>query len=186
MNIFEEYSDKLSSLAKQTDWSHVETLSRAVKDVWKNDRQLFLCGNGGSAGNAIHLANDFVYGCAYGVAEKGLRVQALSANPATITCLANDVGYESIYSIQLKTFSQPGDLLIVFSGSGNSPNIVEVLKAAKTAGVKTAAVLGYSGGKCKELADIVVHFPIDDMQISEDMQLVVGHMIMKWLRANAD
>ncbi|PHR10155.1 MAG: phosphoheptose isomerase [Sulfitobacter sp.] len=184
MSIFKQYADDLQNLVSATDWKDVEILANAVRDCWVNENQLFFCGNGGSAGNAIHLANDFVYGCSAGVAEKGLRVQALSANPATMTCLANDVGFESIYSIQLKTFAQKNDLLIVFSGSGNSPNIIHALEAAREIGVKTAAILGFSGGKAKDLADIPIHFPIDNMQISEDMQLVVGHMIMRWLRAN--
>jgi D-sedoheptulose 7-phosphate isomerase len=183
--LFNDYSNRLQALLASTDWSSVETLSKAVRDCWKNGNQFFLCGNGGSAGNAIHLANDFVYGCASGgVADKGMRVQALSANPATMTCLANDTGYENIYSIQLETFAVPGDLLVVFSGSGNSPNIIEVLKMAKDIGVTSSAVLGFNGGKALEIADIPIHFPVDDMQISEDMQLVVGHMIMQWLRAN--
>lgn len=184
MTVFQDYATSLAELVAGRDWHEVELLAKAVRDCWVNDRQVFLCGNGGSAGNAIHLANDYLFGCADGVAEKGLRVQALSANPATITCLANDVGYESIYSIQLITLAHPGDLLIALSGSGNSANIIKVLKAAKDIGVKTAAVLGFSGGEAKALADIPIHFPIDDMQISEDMQLVVGHMIMRWLRQN--
>jgi D-sedoheptulose 7-phosphate isomerase len=94
------------------------------------------------------------------------------------------VGYDSIYSEQLAVQGRVGDLLIVLSGSGNSPNIVAVLEQARAMRIKSCAILGYSGGKCKALADIVVHFPIDDMQISEDMQLVVGHMLMQWLYAN--
>ena len=99
-------------------------------DCWTKRRQVFLCGNGGSAGNAIHLANDLLYG----VAKKsggGLRVHALAANPAVITCLANDIGYEEIYAEQLAVHGQPGDLLIALSGSGNSPNIVKAVARAK-------------------------------------------------------
>ena len=184
MNIFDEYSNDLQQLLQNTNWDTVENLARTVQNCWNSDNQLFLCGNGGSAGNAIHLANDFVYGCGAGIASKGMRVQALSANPATITCIANDVSYASIYSIQLEAFAQTDDVLIVFSGSGNSDNIIEALSSAKRMGLKTAAVLGYDGGKAKNIADIVVHFPIPHMQIAEDMQLVVGHMIMRWLRKN--
>ena len=110
-----------------------------------------------------------------------MKVLALSANPAVITCLANDVGYESIFSEQLAVHGEKGDLLIVLSGSGNSPNIVKVLEQSKTMGIKSFAILGYSGGRSKSLADVAIHFSIDDMQISEDMQLIVGHMIMQWL-----
>ena len=74
--------------------------------------------------------------------------------------------------------------MIAFSGSGNSPNIIEALKTARKMGLKSFAILGYSGGKALELADHPIHFPIDDMQISEDLQLIVGHMIMQWLYQN--
>jgi D-sedoheptulose 7-phosphate isomerase len=150
---------------------------------WLEKRQVFFCGNGGSAGNAVHLANDFLYG----IAKKtggGLRVQALSANTAVMTCLANDVGYESIFSEQLAVQAQAGDLLIALSGSGNSPNIVRVIEQAKAMDVKSYAILGFTGGKCKELADVPIHFPVNDMQIAEDMQLIVGHMMMQWLYSN--
>ncbi|WP_430396139.1 SIS domain-containing protein [Ferrovibrio sp.] len=180
--MFKDYAGRLASLLTSYDWKPVELLAWHFRECWRNGNQLFFCGNGGSAGNAIHLANDFVYGCTKGVCDTGIRVHALSANAATLTCLANDIGYDAVYSVQVRNYARPGDLLVVFSGSGNSPNIIEALKAARAIGVTTAAVLGYSGGQAKALADIPVHFPIDDMQISEDMQLVVGHMIMQWLQ----
>ena len=101
-----------------------------------------------------------------------------------LTCLANDIGYESIFSEQLAVQGQAGDLLIALSGSGNSPNIIKVLKHAKTMSIKSFAILGYSGGESKHLADAAIHFPIDDMQLSEDLQLMVGHMVMQWLFEN--
>jgi D-sedoheptulose 7-phosphate isomerase len=177
------YADKLSSVLASSDWSSVGQLGKDMHECWLAGRQVFFCGNGGSAGNAIHLANDFLYGIAKRTGG-GLKVQALSANPAVMTCLANDVGYDYIYSEQLAVLAASGDLLVVLSGSGNSPNILRVLEQAKTMGVKSCAILGYSGGECKSLADFSIHFPIDDMQIAEDMQLVVGHMLMKWLYKN--
>src|SRR5574340_916236 len=144
---------------------------------------VFICGNGGSAGNALHLANDFLYGVSKKLGS-GLRVNALSANASVMTCLANDVGYEHIYSAQLAVQGREGDVLIVFSGSGNSPNIIYALEQARASGVKSYAILGYSGGKAKEMADVAIHFEIDDMQISEDMQLILGHMIVQWLNNN--
>ena len=152
---------------------------------WRNGQQVFICGNGGSAGNAIHLANDFLYGIAKKTG-RGMRITALSANAAVMTCLANDVGYHAIYSEQLAVLGNKGDLLIVLSGSGNSPNILEVLKTAQEKEIVSCAILGYSGGKAKDLASIVLHFPVDDMQIAEDLQLVVGHMLMQYLYAHKD
>lgn len=178
-----DYANKLSDLLSSSDWSGVNLLGKHMRDCWLTGRQVFFCGNGGSAGNAIHLANDFLYGIAKRTGA-GLKVQALSANPAVVTCLANDVGYDHIFSEQLAVLGETGDLLIVLSGSGNSPNILRVLEQASSMGVKSCAILGYSGGKSKSLADFSIHFPVDDMQIAEDMQLVVGHMLMKWLYQN--
>jgi D-sedoheptulose 7-phosphate isomerase len=177
------YSSRLQKVLASSDWSGVHLLAQDMLLCWQEKHQVFFCGNGGSAGNAVHLANDFLYG----IAKKtggGLRVQALSANSAVLTCLANDVGYESIFSEQLAVQAQAGDLLIVLSGSGNSPNIIRVLEQAKIMGVRSYAILGFNGGRCKDLADVPIHFSVNDMQIAEDMQLIVGHMMMQWLYSN--
>jgi D-sedoheptulose 7-phosphate isomerase len=181
--LFSDYAVRMQEVLGRSDWTGVAQLGHAMRDCWVNRRQVFFCGNGGSAGNAIHLANDFLYGIAKRTGG-GMRVSSLSANAAVITCLANDVGYGSIYSEQLAVQAQSGDLLIVLSGSGNSPNILKVLEQAGGMGVTSCAILGYSGGKAKALADIAIHFDVDDMQIAEDMQLVVGHMVMQWLYEN--
>jgi D-sedoheptulose 7-phosphate isomerase len=177
------YSSRLQHVLANSDWSSVNLLAQDMLRCWQEKRQVFFCGNGGSAGNAVHLANDFLYG----IAKKtggGLKVQALSANSAVMTCLANDIGYESIFSEQLAVQAQAGDLLIALSGSGNSPNIVRVIEQAKAMNVKSFAILGFTGGKCMEIADVPIHFPVNDMQIAEDMQLIVGHMMMQWLYSN--
>ena len=183
LSAFAGYSARLQEVLRAGDWAPVERLANELLDCWKSGRQVFICGNGGSAGNAIHLANDFLYGISK-VAGSGLRVIALPANAAVLTCLANDEGYDTIFSTQLAVLARTGDVLLAFSGSGNSPNIVSALVKAKEMGVRSYAVLGYTGGKAKQIADVPIHFAVDDMQISEDMQLVVGHMLMQWLYAN--
>lgn len=182
-DFFADYSKRLQGSLADAEWSGVAQLAADIHTCWLEKKQVFFCGNGGSAGNAIHLANDFLYGIAKRPGG-GLRVHALSANPAVITCLANDIGYDRIYSEQLSVLANPDDVLVVLSGSGNSPNIVAALEQAKVMGVKSYAILGFTGGRCKELADVPIHFAVDDMQISEDLQLVVGHMLMQWLYAN--
>jgi D-sedoheptulose 7-phosphate isomerase len=179
-NFFVDYASRLQTVLAATDWSAVEKLAQDMHTCWLARRQVFLCGNGGSAGNAIHLSNDFLYGIAKRTGG-GMKATAFTANAAVITCLGNDLGYERIFSEQLAVQAQAGDLLIALSGSGNSANIVAVIEQAKAMGVKSYAVLGYSGGKCKNLADVAIHFQVDDMQIAEDLQLVVGHMLMQWL-----
>lgn len=180
---FASYANRLNSVLTGTDWTGVSQLAIDMQRCWKEVRQVFFCGNGGSAANAIHLANDFLYGIAKSTGA-GIRVLALSANPAVITCLANDVGYERIYAEQLAVQGNAGDLLIVLSGSGNSSNIIAVLEQAKTMGIKSYAILGFDGGRSKSLADFPIHFPVNDMQLSEDLQLIVGHMLMQWLYTN--
>lgn len=180
---FEHYADRLCAMLKSFDWSQIAPMAEELADCAVTRRQVFLAGNGGSNGNAIHLANDFLYG----VAKKpgrALRVHALGANPAVLTCLANDEGYERIFELQLRELANAGDVLIVFSGSGNSPNILKALDAAREIGMKSYAVLGYSGGKAKDLCDHALHFPVDDMQLSENSQTIVGHMLMQWLYEN--
>lgn len=165
----------------------IEQLANALLEAWVQRNNIFICGNGGSAANALHIANDFHYGIgACGAPPKlpGLRVEALPANTGIITCLANDTGYENIYSHQLEVKSRPGDLLIALSGSGNSPNIVNALKKAKNLSLKSFAILAFSGGQSKDIADISIHFPVDDMQIAEDTQLIVGHLCMQWLNTH--
>ena len=181
--VFKEYSETMIEVLSNRDWNDVRQLAESIRLTWSLGNQIFLCGNGGSAANATHLANDFLCG----IAERGrpgARVEALSANPAVMTCLANDVGYEDIFSEQLKDKGQPEDILIVLSGSGNSPNIIKAITVANSLEMKTFAILGFSGGRCLELAHHVIHFPIQDMQISEDLQLITGHMCMQWLVAS--
>jgi D-sedoheptulose 7-phosphate isomerase len=179
---FLAYSRRLSDILTRFDWSPVAALAEDLRECWRTGRQLFLCGNGGSAGNANHLANDFLYPLSK-TKGSGIRVHALSGNPAVLTCLGNDEGYDNIFSFQLAVHGRKGDILLAFSGSGNSPNILRALEEARQIGMKSYAVLAFAGGKAKALADVAIHFPIDDMQIAEDTQTIVGHMIVQWLYA---
>jgi D-sedoheptulose 7-phosphate isomerase len=111
----------------------------------------------------------------------GLRVHGLPANQAVITSLANDEGYDQVFALQLAVLARKGDILIAFSGSGNSPNILRALEEAKRIGIKSYAVLGFSGGEAKAMADVPIHLALEDMQIAEDFQLIMGHMLMQWL-----
>lgn len=184
MEKLQAYVESTRSGLVGLDLSQVHQLAVALRAAWAEGRQVFICGNGGSAANAIHLANDLFFGVAKHAKRGGLRVQALSANQAVMTCLANDVSYEAIFAKQLEVLAGPGDLLIVLSGSGNSGNIVGALEAARALGMTSWALLGYSGGRCLALADHAIHIKLDDMQVSEDFQMIIGHMAMQWLQAN--
>ena len=181
------YLDQLNSCFSAAIINQIEILAKDLLAAWVDGRNVYICGNGGSAANAMHLANDFHYGigaCGPGPKLPGLRVEALPANAGLITCLANDTGYENIYSHQIEVKGRPADLLIVLSGSGNSGNVVKALETSKRMGLRSYAILAFSGGKCLDLVDVPIHFQIDDMQIAEDTQLVVGHLCMQWLNSN--
>jgi D-sedoheptulose 7-phosphate isomerase len=167
-DFFINYGNRLQASLAAAEWSEVAHLGADIYECWLEKRQVFICGNGGSAGNAIHLANDFLYGIAKRPGG-GLRVNALSSNASVITCLANDIGYDRVFAEQLSVMANPNDLL---------------LEQAKTMNVKSYAILGFSGGRSKQIADVPIHFPIDDMQVAEDLQLIIGHMLMQWLYEN--
>ena len=175
------YIKSINSIWDRIDWGRVKTLSKDLSSAWKSGTRVFICGNGGSASNANHLANDFLYGISP-VEGKGMKVHSLTANIAVNTCLANDTGYENVFSGQLSALAVANDILIAFSGSGNSQNIVEAINMARILGMKTHAILGFDGGKCKELVDNPIHIPIDNMQIAEDFQMMIGHIIMMDLK----
>jgi D-sedoheptulose 7-phosphate isomerase len=175
-----DYLLRLAETAKTIPLDDVKLLADALMNCWSTRKQVFLIGNGGSAGNAIHLANDFIYGISKRLGS-GIRMHALPSNQAMITCLGNDVGYENIFSNQLAVLADEGDVLIALSGSGNSPNILNALTQAKSQGLRSFAILGFDGGKAKALCDHPIHVPVQDMQLAEDSQLIIGHMLMQWL-----
>lgn len=174
------YLGTLARVWQSHDWSNVVLLNETLARAWKENRQVFLCGNGGSAANAIHLANDLLYGVDK-QSGRGLRVTALPANSSVLTCLANDVSYEDVFAQQLTVLANRGDVLIALSGSGNSPNIVKALTRARELGVESFAILGFTGGRALDLADHPIYFPVHDMQVAEDLQMMVGHMAMQCL-----
>jgi D-sedoheptulose 7-phosphate isomerase len=182
---FADYSRRLSAVLESFDWSCVEPLAVELLDCWKSGRQVFFAGNGGSAGNANHLVNDLIYPVSK-VRGSGIRAHALTANPSVLTCLGNDEGYENVFAYQLAVLGRRGDVLVVFSGSGNSPNILKALEEARRLGIMSYAIVGYAGGRAKALADRVIHFAVDDMQIAEDTQTITAHMIVQWLYAQRE
>jgi D-sedoheptulose 7-phosphate isomerase len=180
MESFFDYAKKLNDHLQQVDIDKVELLYNKLRECWHKKNNLFFCGNGGSAGNANHLANDFIYG----VAKKsgcGFKVHSLSSNSSVITCLANDIGYANVFSEQLLTLGSAGDLLICLSGSGNSKNILNAINAAKEKKIHSFSILGYGGGEALSISDDYIRVPINDMQISEDFQLILFHHLMQRL-----
>ena len=151
-----------------------------IKKVKKSKGRVFFLGVGGSAGNAIHIANDWIYGtgnCGNGEKVKGLKVNSLSSNPAVLTCLGNDLGYENLFSYQLEVQASKNDILLALSGSGNSPNIIKAIEVANSMRIQTIAIVGFDGGRCKKIANKFIHCRLNDMEIAEDAQIATFHFI---------
>lgn len=184
MNSFREYGinyiDRLANALKLLSIDDVEILESLLSRIYKQGNNLFIIGNGGSAGNSIHLANDFIYGVTKRFGA-GIRAHALAANQSIVTCLANDVGYEDIFLAQLGVLAKEGDVLLALSGSGNSGNICKALRYCRDNNIDSVAIVAFDGGDAKRLAKYSIHVPVRDMQIAEDLQLVIGHMIMQWM-----
>ena len=179
------YAKTLSVCLDSLDWTAVQSLVTSLERVRKSRAQVFLFGNGGSGANAIHWANDLLY-AATKTGGQPLRIHALPANQAVVTCLGNDIGYDRIFDYPLRTFATKGDVVIALSGSGNSPNILKALEFTKEAGIESYAILGFDGGQAKALASNPIHIPVNDMQIAEDLQMILCHIITQHLNFNPD
>jgi D-sedoheptulose 7-phosphate isomerase len=143
-------------------------------------RQVFVIGNGGSAATASHLACDLaktVLGRSPNSQAKRFRVIALTDNVPLLTAWGNDGGYDQIFAEQLKALAQRDDLLIVISGSGSSPNVVEAVKVANRLGMRSIGLLGFDGGAVKPLLDRCVLAESDNYGYIEDVHMVLNHLI---------
>jgi D-sedoheptulose 7-phosphate isomerase len=183
--VFAGYKARLADALRDLDMVGVEALARELEDCWATGRQVFFIGNGGSAGNATHLVNDLIYPISR-QSGSGIRAHSLAANPSVLTCLANDEGYDSIFAMQLAVMARPGDVLVALSASGNSGNIVHALHKAREIGMRSFAILGATGGQSLDLADVAIHVPVGDVQVAEDVQMAIGHMVMQWLYSRRD
>ena len=178
--MFKRYSKELINTIQLVDACEWDAAILKIAEKYENDKQIFVCGNGGSASTASHYITDWNKMTQH-FNRRGMRGISLTDNVGLITAYANDYCYEDIFSEQVKNYALPGDLLIVVSGSGNSPNIIKAIDTANDLGIETLAIVGFSGGKAAEKANSKVYVPVDDMQISEDLHLVFGHMVMKHL-----
>ena len=173
-------------LAVQDVLAHLdhEVVDRMIDVIWRGyeeGRTLFVFGNGGSAALASHFACDIGKGTVAGRAKR-LKTIALTDNVALITAWANDKAYEEIFSEQLESLAEKGDIALAISGSGNSPNVIRGLQAGRRLGVQTLVLTGFAGGRAKTLADLCLIVPSDSMQHIEDAHLCATHAIFLAIR----
>jgi D-sedoheptulose 7-phosphate isomerase len=178
----EQYLDDFSVLLKKIDLTEVETLADLLTEAYKNDRFVFIIGNGGSGANASHLSLDLGKGTLHNFdTQKRLRVMSLTDNTPCILAYGNDLGYDGIFVQQLKNFAEPGAVLLAISGSGNSPNILNAVDWANTNGLTTVGITGYNGGKLKKMCHHSLHVPSLNMGAVEAVHGVVFHYLVETL-----
>ncbi len=176
------YFDTVNNTLNNLNKSNITTFVQMLLETYRNDKTIYLFGNGGSAATASHFCGDLVKGVSYGL-DKRFRAICLNDNLPALMAIANDISYDDIFIEQLKNFLNPGDLVIGISGSGNSVNVVSALEYAKKTGAKTVAICGFKGGKIKEISDLSIHAEIDDMEISEDIHnLIATHCVKRMLQ----
>jgi D-sedoheptulose 7-phosphate isomerase len=172
----EEYLDQMCRILQDLPQAEVARTIDILARARREGKQIFLMGNGGSAANASHFANDL----AKGTIQEGkprFKVIALTDNIPIIMALANDWGYDRVFVEQLDPLAQPGDVVIAFSGSGNSVNVLKALDLARERGLTTIGFTGRDGGRMKDKVEVCIHVPSDRMGQIEGVHLVLTHLI---------
>lgn len=179
---FKRYCQYVQQLISQID---VESVKKTVDCFLKardNEKTIFFAGNGGSASTASHFAQDMgevgrkIHG-------KGFKTQSINDNVSALTAIANDYSYDNVFSMQIQYNFDPGDVLVVISASGNSPNVIKAVELAKEKGGSTIGLVGFDGGRLAQICDHVVHIQSKKGEYGpvEDLHLILNHMIVSYL-----
>jgi len=176
-----DYLNRLILSLQNTDTDMLKEIANRIIETKKNSTQIFTAGNGGSAATASHFCNDLLKGCRVD-GRIGFKASCLCDAVPVLTCLSNDFSYEEVFTVMLETHAKPGDVLIVFSGSGNSPNILHAAKFARERGLFIIGFGGRDGGKIKELCDICIIAPTWSMEELEDIHLCYCHALVSHIR----
>ena len=180
-----EYVNDCANRVMHTDFEVLGEIAELILATKFSDdgkvHRIFTIGNGGSGATASHMVNDLTKGCRV-CDMPGFNVMSLVDSQVLVTCIGNDFSYEDIFSIPLETFANEGDLLIAFSGSGNSPNIVKACETAHKLGMKVAGFGGRDGGKMKGHCDTCLIAPTDSMEKLEDMHMIYVHALVVLLK----
>lgn len=170
------YKQKSLGILEKLSEADITKLIDLLSDARESKRQVFICGNGGSASTASHFANDLGKGASFG-REKKFRVLSLTDNVSWITALANDTDYSQVFVEQLKNYAQLNDLLIVFSGSGNSPNVLRAVEWANQNGLLTVGVTGRPGGKLGQVAQYPIFVESSHLGHIEEGHFLIQHLV---------
>jgi D-sedoheptulose 7-phosphate isomerase len=177
----ERLENALAALSSE----NLEALGEVLFRAYRNNKQVFTVGNGGSSSTASHIAADLAKNT-IGPNMRRFRITSLNENAAIVTALANDLGYENVFVEQLVNLIGAGDVLVGVSASGNSENVLKAMRYAQAQSAEVVGLLGFSGGEAAELADVAVVVPSDDYGVVEDVHLIINHILVDHFKARLD
>lgn len=175
------YADKLHDALIATDEGMIKSLEYEIYARMNGESEIFIIGNGGSCANAQHIAGDYTK--SFALLGLGIRVSCPADSICFYSAAANDLSFAETFEMLVGSRIRKGDLVIMLSGSGNSMNLVRTARACQAKGIKTAGITGYLGGLLKELTDIAIHTPVEDMEVAEDCQIAIAHYIKQSLHS---
>lgn len=176
-----KYKKSLIELIEKIDVKVLEELINKFDEIERKSANIYILGNGGSAATASHMVNDLGVGLKRRNI-KNLKIQSLADNTPVCTAIANDIGYENIFFMQLQEVLQPHDIVVAISCSGNSPNIIKAVKYAKEIGSCVVGLTGFDGGELKNISDISFHIdtPNGSYGLVEDLHMILDHVIYSY------
>jgi D-sedoheptulose 7-phosphate isomerase len=184
-SFIDSYVEELKHCLDALDRARIAQAVSILMDAYRKGKNVFIMGNGGSASTASHMACDLSKGTisrVYNPSEGRFRVYSLTDNVALLTAFGNDVSYEEVFVQQLRNLLNRDDVVIVISGSGNSPNVVKAVRFARRKGARTIGLLGFkTGGKLGTLVDCPIIADSRQYGPSEDIHLVLDHIIITWI-----
>ena len=178
---FDDYISTKNLLLKKIDQKILNKIIQEILNSIKNKRDFFSCGNGGSAATAEHLSCDFSKGSCTNT-NLNFKVFSLNSNVALMTAIANDMSYDDVFSYQLNRYGKANDVLLAFSVSGTSKNIIKCAKIAKKKKIKIISFTGFNGGALKKLSNYNINFSSNNFGIVEDCHLTIMHFISQYIR----
>jgi len=174
-----DYFDGMRRSIEEIEPQALEAIAAELRRAWREDRRIFVLGNGGSASTASHMATDLGKGTAH-PGTKRFKVLSVTDNMAMVTAYANDLSYDDVFVEQLKNHLEAGDVVIGITGSGNSPNVLKAIAWAREQGAVTVGFIGFGGGKLAAMVDHQVTFSSRNYGVVEDLHLSLNHILSQF------
>lgn len=181
-SILESIAVKQAILADEAFLQKIEAAAEILCSTFRNGGKLLLCGNGGSAADAQHIAAE-LSGRFY-TDRPPLYAEALHVNSSYVTAVANDYGYDAVYARMVQAAGRPGDVLLAISTSGNSANILNAIEAAQAVGMTVIGLTGASGGKMRAVCHLLLDVPSKDTPRIQEAHILIGHILCQWVESS--